>query len=129
MDMQMPVAEIVRIAANLEIQEFESLYKKLSTLRLQKRGVPVMDETELKLLQEINKEFPADKWERLEFLDWKLEYRTLNEAEEVESLELAEAYEEFSVERIESLAQLATIRRIHIDELMEQLGLKPKARA
>ena len=129
MDMQMPVAEIVRIAANLEIQEFESLYKKLSTLRLQKRGVPVMDETELKLLQEINKEFPTHKWERLEFLDWKLEYRTLNEAEEVESLELAEAYEEFSVERIENLAQLATIRGIHIDELMEQLGLKPKVRA
>ena len=128
MDMQMPVAEIVRIAANLEIQEFESLYKKLSTLRLQKRGVPVMDETELKLLQQINKEFSANKWERLEFLDWKLEYRTLNEAEEVESLELAEAYEEFSVDRLEKLVQLAKLRRVHIDELMEQLGLKPKAR-
>ena len=129
MDMQMPVAEIVKNAARLELQELESLSKKIATLIFQKRGIPVMDETELKLLQQINKEFPANKWERLEFLDWKLEYRTLNEAEEVESLELAEAYEEFSVERIESLAQLATIRRIHIDELMEQLGLKPKARA
>ena len=124
----MPVAEIVKNAARLELQELESLSKKISTLIFQKRGIPVMDETELKLLQQINKEFPANKWERLEFLDWKLEYRTLNEAEEVESLELAEAYEEFSVERIESLAQLATIRGIHIDELMEQLGLKPKAR-
>ena len=125
----MPVAEIVKNAARLELQELESLSKKIATLIFQKRGIPVMDETELKLLQQINKEFPANKWERLEFLDWKLEYRALNEAEEVESLELAEAYEEFSVERIESLAQLATIRRIHIDELMEELGLKPKARA
>ena len=125
----MPVAEIVKNAARLELQELESLSKKISTLIFQKRGIPVMDETELKLLQQINKEFPANKWERLEFLDWKLEYRALNEAEEVESLELAEAYEEFSVKRIESLAQLATIRGIHIDELMEQLGLKPKVRA
>ena len=128
MDMQMPVAEIVKNAARLELQELESLSKKISTLIFQKRGIPVMDETELKLLQQINKEFPANKWERLEFLDWKLEYRTLNEAEEVESLELAEAYEEFSVDRLEKLVQLAKLRRVHIDELMEQLGLKPKAR-
>ena len=76
----------------------------------------------------INKEFPANKWERLQFLDWKTEFSTLNIKEEAEALKLAEAYEDFSVERIKSLAQLATIRRIHIDELMEQLGLKPSAR-
>ena len=128
MDMQMPVAEIVKNAARLELQELESLSKKIATLIFQKRGIPVIDETELKLLQQINKEFPANKWERLQFLDWKTEFSTLNIKEEAEALKLAEAYEDFSVERIKSLAQLATIRRIHIDELMEQLGLKPSAR-
>lgn len=127
MDIQMSVAEIVKNAARLEVQDFENLYKKLSTLRLQKRGVPTMNEAESKLLQQINQEFPDDKWERLQFLDWKLEYSVLNEAEEVESLELAEAYEDYSVERLEKLVQLAQLRQVDIDEVMEQLGLKRMA--
>ena len=128
MDIQMSVADIIKSAAGLEIQEFENLYKKLSALRLQKRGVPLVNEAESKLLKQINQEFSEDKWERLQFLDWKTEFSALNETEEAEALKLAEAYEDFSVERIKSLAQLATLRNIHIDELMEQLGLKSVAR-
>ena len=128
MDIQMSVADIIKSAAGLEIQEFENLYKKLSALRLQKRGIPLVNEAESKLLKQINQEFSEDKWERLQFLDWKTEFSALNETEEAEALKLAEAYEDFSVERIKSLAQLATLRNIHIDELMEQLGLKSVAR-
>jgi hypothetical protein len=63
------------------------------------------------------------KWERLTYLDWKLEYSALTPKEESESLKLAEAYENYSVERLKCLSQLAMLRQVSIDNLMAQLGI------
>ncbi len=119
----MSVAEILNSAAGLDKKEFEHLYKKLSLLRVQKQGTSVVDKTEATLLKSINKPFPADKWERLQYLDWKLEYNTLSKTEEHEALKLAEAYENYYVERVKYIAQLATLRQISIEELADQLGI------
>ena len=51
-----------------------------------------------------------------------LESGALTTKEEIESLKLAEAYENYSVERLKKIAQLAMIRQISIDKLLEQLG-------
>jgi hypothetical protein len=119
----MSVAEILNSAAGLDKKEFENLYKKLSVLRVQKQGTSVLDKTEATLLKNINKAFPADKWERLQYLDWKLEHNSLNKTEEQESLKLAEAYENYYVERVKNMAQLAALRQISIEELATQLGI------
>lgn len=121
----MSVSEIIKNVADLGIQDFENLYEKISALRLQKRGTSVLSKTESKLLNQINKEFPTEKWERLKYLDWKLEFSALSETEEKESLRLAEAYETYSVERLKALTQLATLRQITIEDLTTQLGLNP----
>ena len=121
----MSVSEIIKNVADLGIQDFENLYEKISALRLQKRGTSVLSKTESKLLNQINKEFATEKWERLKYLDWKLEFSALSETEEKESLRLAEAYETYSVERLKALTQLATLRQITIEDLITQLGLDP----
>ena len=123
MDAQLSIAEIVKRAAGLEIQDFENLYKRLSALRVQKQGTPVLSKAESQLLTQINNPFSSEKWERLKYLDWKLEFSALNPAEEAESLELAEAYEAYCVERLKYLSQLANFRHVSIDTLTEQLGL------
>jgi hypothetical protein len=124
MDGQLTVTDIVKNVTDWGIQDFENLYGKLSALRLQKRGVKVLNKTESKLLTRINLPFPTDKLERLQYLDWKSEFGTLSEMEEDESLKLAELYESYFVERTKALTQLASLRQITLDELTTQLGLK-----
>ena len=119
----MSVADIIKNVADWGVQDFENLYEKLSALRLQKRGVAVLNKAESKLVSQINKPFPTEQWERLKYLDWKLEYSILNEAEEAESLKLAEAYENYYVERTKAIAQLAALHHVTIEQLYEKLGI------
>ena len=122
-NMTISVTEILNTAEGLEMKSFERLYQKLYAQRIKRNGINVLDETESNLLSEINKEFDLTKWERLQYLDWKLENGALTEKEELESLKLAEAYESYSIERLKKMAQLAIIRQVSIDILLKQLGV------
>jgi hypothetical protein len=123
MSEQLSVSEIVSSVEGFESKKFDQLYRELFALRIQRNGVPVLNEVESQLLNKINREFDLKKWERLTYLDWKLEFSALSEKEENESLKLAEAYENFTVERLKNLSELAIIRQVSIDTLMAQLGL------
>ena len=125
MSQQLSVTEILNSVEGLESPIFEQLYRELFTLRIQRRGLPLLNNVETQLLNKINSEFDPKKWERLTYLDWKLEFSALTPKEETESLKLAEAYEKYSVDRLKCLAQLAALRQISIDELIGQLGLNP----
>ena len=121
----MSVAELLDSAKRLETRSFEKLYRNLTALRVQRHGIPMLDETESTLLSAINNEFDPQKWERLQYLDWKIEFGALTEQEEAESLQLAEDYEGYSIERLRALARLAVIRQISLDQLISQLSTNP----
>jgi hypothetical protein len=121
--MTMSINEISSAAEGLELKKFERFYQMLYAQRIKRDGVPVLNEPESTLLIEINKDFDLKKWERLQYLDWKLESSALTAKEEMESLKLAEAYENYSVERLKKITQLAMIRQVSIDSLLEQLGI------
>lgn len=70
--MTISVTEILNTAEGLETKSFERLYQKLYAQRIRRNGINVLNETESNLLSEINKEFDLKKWERLQYLDWKL---------------------------------------------------------
>jgi hypothetical protein len=126
MNSQMSVNEILNSVKGLELSKFEQFYRDLTALRIQKNGTSSLNSIESQLLITINTEFDPKKWERLTYLDWKLEFGDLTTKEEAESLKLAEAYENFSVERLKCLSQLALLRRVSIDALMEQLGVNSR---
>ncbi|GAB2647154.1 hypothetical protein GCM10027035_45940 [Emticicia sediminis] len=123
MGLQMSVAEILHSAENLESKNFDKLYSELSILKAKRRNIALLNEQQSLILDKINEEFDPKKLERLKYLDWKLEFSLLSPAEEKESLKLAETYEAFCTERLKNVSQLALIRQISIDELLEQLGL------
>lgn len=127
MSVQMSVSEILGSVESLERNKFEQLYRELFALRAKKNNIPRLNEVESQLLNKINTEFDEKKWERLTYLDWKLEFSALSSKEESESLKLAEAYEDYSVERLKCLSQLALLRHVSIDELMQQLGINAHA--
>ena len=120
------VNEILKSVDRFELNKFEQFYQELTALRLKKSGLPVLNALDSQLLDKINSEFDSKKWERLTYLDWKLEFGALTIKEEAESLKLAEAYEAYSVERLKCLSQLALTRRVSLDTLMEELGIKTK---
>jgi hypothetical protein len=122
MSVQLSVSEILNNVENLETNKFEQLYRELFSLRVRRNGAS-LNAAESQLLNKINSEFDPKKWERLTYLDWKLEYSALTPKEEAESLKLAEAYETYSVDRLKCLSQLALLRQVSIDKLMGQLGL------
>lgn len=123
MGLQVSVSDILSTAKQLDVQHLDQLLRELNIIRVQKSGVPILDEVEAKLLQNINLGFDSEKWDRLKFLDWKSEFEMLNSEEEVEALKLAEAYEDYSVERLKNMGQLAILRGTTIDEIIAQLGL------
>lgn len=123
----MSVSEILGSVEGLERNKFEQLYQELFTLRAKRNNLPWLNAVESQLLTKINTEFDEKKWERLAYLDWKLEFSALNPKEELESLKLAEAYEKFSVERLKCLSQLALLRHVSIDDLMSQLDINTHA--
>jgi hypothetical protein len=122
MSVQLSVSEILSNVENLETNKLEQLYRELFSLRVRRNGAS-LNAVEAQLLNKINTEFDPKKWERLTYLDWKLEYSALTPKEEAESLKLAEAYENYSVERLKCLSQLAMLRQVSIDNLMVQLGI------
>jgi hypothetical protein len=122
MSVQLSVSEIINNVESLETNKFEQLYRELFTLRVQRNGAS-LNAVESQLLNKINSEFDPKKWERLTYLDWKLEYSALTLREEAESLKLAEAYENYSVDRLKCLSQLAMLRQVSVDKLIAQLGL------
>ncbi|MBL7818536.1 MAG: hypothetical protein JNL70_26290 [Saprospiraceae bacterium] len=129
MSEQMSINEILGSVEGLETHTFEQLYREMFALRAKKNKLPWLNAIESQLLNKINTEFDQKKWDRLAYLDWKLEFGALTPKEEAESLKLAEAYENYSVERLKCLSQLATIRQVPIDKLMEQLGINTHSHA
>lgn len=123
------VSEILNSAKSLEDKNFETLYKEMVSLHTTRHGRDTMDRLstlESELLNKINMEFDEKKWERLKYLDWKLEFGALNVKEESESLRLAEAFENYSVERLKSLSQLAALRQVSVDTLIKQMDINLK---
>ena len=99
----MSITEILNSVEGLETNKFEQLYQELFALRAKRNNTPRLDELESQLLSQINTPFDTKKWERLTFLDWKLEFSALSPKEESDLLKLAEAYENHSVERVKNL--------------------------
>jgi hypothetical protein len=124
MNSHLSVSEIYDSAANLGNQDFDLFFRKLTILNAHRNNAPIVKSEESELLLKINIGFPAQKWERLQYLDWKMESSGLNEKESAESLKLAVSYENYTVDRLQLLIKLAKLRKVTLEEIMQQLGIK-----
>lgn len=122
MGAQPSVTELIENAARLDAGEFDHFFNKVLTLRAQ-RDTLVLSKEESNLLKKINHGFPAEKWRRLDLLNEKVEDGELTEAEQTELEMLIESYEKYTTKRVKYLGQLASIRRVPLQELMQQLGI------
>jgi hypothetical protein len=116
---------IFQTLSSLSLSELDQVIKQLIGLRKQKLpGVLSQDEADL--LKKINKPVPFEIQQRYNNLLYIRNRKKLTDIEYQELLELTAYTENLNVNRLENLLQLANLRNISLDDLLEQLELKPQ---
>lgn len=119
---QLELQSIIDGIANLETSELESFAAKVNNM-VAHRKAPALTERESQLLLTINQSLSPDLQKRYNLLIKKSEQEILSKEEEKEYAVLASKLEEMDVLRLQSLVELAQLRSITVDELLEQLDI------
>lgn len=82
-------------------------------------------EHEAQLLQKIELAIPIETWERYHILRAKRQNETIIASEIAEYTAITQKIEAANVQRLAVLIELAKIRKVSLDEVMNQLGLTP----
>ena len=122
---QVEIDQLLNAALQLPHAELDQFVKKLLSLRRQSE-IPKLPARESELLLKINQGVPAQLQQRFDQLVEKRRDNALNPDEYQELLALTEQVEQFDVERLQWLIELAQLRGLTLDELMQQLGIKPR---
>jgi hypothetical protein len=92
--------------------------------RLGASGIPPLCEEQSRLLEDINRGMPEATWRRYHQLVAARHAQTLTDAEHAELLSLTDEIELAHAQRLEKLIQLAALRQMSVDDLMDQLGIR-----
>ncbi|WP_035985237.1 hypothetical protein [Leptolyngbya sp. KIOST-1] len=77
------------------------------------------------LLQQINLGLSADMWDEYYALIDKRQTETLTADEHHRLIEISDQIEALNVDRIQALVQLAALRQQSLENVMDDLGIKP----
>jgi hypothetical protein len=120
---ELDVDELLQGVARLGSGDLEQFADRVLALRARRRA-PSLPQREAELLQLINRGVPAEVRRRYDELNDKLHAETITDDEQQELLKLVEQIEQSDAERLRHLVELARIRQIPLDTLMDQLGLR-----
>jgi len=100
----------------------ETLHTRLAANKAIATHLPA---AEADLLQQINLGLSTDVWDEYYFLIDKRQTETLTADEHHRLIEISDQIEALNVERIQALVQLAALRQQSLDDVMDNLGIKP----
>ena len=112
--------EVLNGVARLGMNELEQFADKVIALQAQRRARS-LPKNETELLQKINQGLPPEVRKRYEELNAKLHEETITPEEHQEFLQLVDRIELADAERMQHLIELARLRNISVDTLMNQL--------
>ena len=108
--------------AKLDTPELGRFLSQVSIL-LARRKAPSLPKRETELLQKINQGLPSALQQRYDGLTTKLQAETITSAEHQELLQLIDQIELADAERMQHLVELAQLRNLSLNGLMNQLGI------
>ncbi|MFQ5595108.1 MAG: STAS/SEC14 domain-containing protein [Anaerolineae bacterium] len=114
--------EVLDGVAELDTPELERFLSQVSIL-LARRKAPSLPEREAELLRKINQGLPTALQQRYDELNAKVRANTITSSEHRELLQLVDQIELADAERMQHLIELAQLRALSVDELMNQLGI------
>jgi hypothetical protein len=109
--------------AQLDLSELEHFAFNVNSL-IARRKVPSLPKREAELLQQINRGLPVAVRQQYALLNEKLLAETLTAEEQQEFSALVDRIEQSDAERLKLLIELAQLRNVALDALMEQLGIR-----
>ena len=117
--------ELLQAVGRLDTPQLEMFTAQVNALRA-RRVAPVLSAPEAELLMHINKGVPPDIQNRYDVLIARRRAGTLTPTEHDELLSLTKQVEQIDARRLELLAELSQLRKVPLNALIEQLGLKPR---
>lgn len=119
-----PVGNTILTAVRqMPIAELEQLVEQVIAIRAA-RVAPHLSADESALLARINQGLPGDDRVKLRALIEKRDDATLVESEWQEMAALTDRLEVLHADRLGALAELARLRGVTLDEVMNQLGIR-----
>jgi hypothetical protein len=125
---EMNLDQVLNGVAQLDTETLEEFLQQVSHL-LARRKAPSVPQREVELLQQISHSLPPATQARYRELNAKLHDEVITEAEHQEFLRLVDRVELADAKRLQHLIELAQLRGVSLDTLMEQLGLRVPAYA
>lgn len=119
-----PTSNVILTAVRqMPIAELEQLVDQVIAIRAQ-RVAPHLTADESALLARINQGLPANDRARMRALTDKNDDETLVESEWQELTALTDRLEVLHADRLDALVELAKLRGVTLDEVMNQLGIQ-----
>lgn len=122
--MKIDFEQLLEGVSQLDTPDLERLLSQINLL-LAQRKAPTHFQQETHLLQKINQPLPVDIQQRYDELRTKLLHETIAPAEYQELLNLIDEVELAGANRLEALLDLARLRHLSLNEVMDQLGIRP----
>jgi hypothetical protein len=126
--LQVETEQLLQAALQMPRAELEQFVARLLALKIS-QDTPHLSKAESELLLTINEGIPSATQQRLDALIAKRQAHTLTRGEHQELLQITEQIEQRDAERLQHLIELAALRHVTLDALMQQLGLQPAPHA
>lgn len=123
-DNAFPVDEVLAGIARLKTPDLEHFQQEVNLLLGRHRGTSLKEQESI-LLEKINNRVIPAVWQRYEVLHLKMQEETITPDEHSELLTLVEQMETANVEWLKNIVELARLRAVTPQVLMQQLGISP----
>jgi hypothetical protein len=123
-NVQIEYDQLLHTALRMRRPELERFVTRLFALKAREQ-TPNLSKAETRLLLKINQDLPAATRQRLNELIDKRQAQAIAPTELAELIQLTEQAEDLGVKRLKHLMELAALRNVPLDQLMQQLGIKP----
>lgn len=122
------VDAMVSVLGQLSEPDLARLSDEVLLARASRRA-PYLSHDESELFERINRSLTPQQWNRFDILAAKREGDLLSPSEQQELAQICEQQELIAADRLSALGVLAKRRGIKIDEIMDQLNIRPRSHA
>ncbi len=119
---ELELDEVLNSVSLLDTRTLDQFTERVLALRA-KRYAPSLRANESDLLQKINQGVPTSVRSRFHYLNERLHEELIAPEEHQELLQLIEQIEMADVARLKAMIELARLRNVSVNTLMQQLGI------
>jgi len=114
--------EALNMVAQFDITDMERFLVQVGRLIAAKKA-PVLSKRETELMLTINYKYPEEVWNRYHAIKDRMNEGTMTKTEHEELLQMTTKFEEWNFVWLKALIELANLKKMTLDELMEKLEI------